>query len=252
MTCGAYVISKNRDPLIAIFHQYAGVHCGPTIYSSGQPKAFDNKVNNRSRRIDSAGQLIMTNDGFEFPLHICNSLAYQDVRPFTDAERDKHPHVVMTIEVDWDPSVLDKDFPVHGDEELLDAADHDNGTDFDAFDNYRKGTIIASTRLDQDPIFQETVLPDDILIAKVADDDSCIDTILGDDLLLDSHPATTAIASSDDTFKIVSPHLAQAELDQESVRKHFAWLPADIVRRTRDNTTQYARVPMGSMMQTHY
>ncbi len=89
VTCGASVISKNRGPVIAIFQQYAGIQRGPTIHSSGQLEALDNKVNDRSRKIESAGQLIITNDAFEFPRHIRNGLAYLDMRPFTDAERDK-------------------------------------------------------------------------------------------------------------------------------------------------------------------
>ena len=85
VTCGAYVVSKNRGPVIAIFHQYAGIQRGPTIHSSGQLEAFDNTVDDRSRKIDSEGQLIVTSDGYEFPLHIRNGLAYLDMRPFTDA-----------------------------------------------------------------------------------------------------------------------------------------------------------------------
>ena len=104
------MVSKNREPVIAIFHQHAGIQRGPTIHSSGQLEAFENKVNDRSRKIDAEGQLIVTSDGYEFPLHIRNGLAYLDMRPFTDAERDKHPHVIMTSDVDWDPSVLDNDF----------------------------------------------------------------------------------------------------------------------------------------------
>ncbi len=91
----------------------------------------------------------------------------------------------LTSDVDWDLSVLDQEFPLHGDEEFLDAAYYDNGTNFDAFGNYRKATIKASTCLDHHPILQETVLPDDILIAKVADDDPDVDTDLGDDFFLD-------------------------------------------------------------------
>ena len=253
VTCGAYVVSKNRGPVIAIFHQYAGIQRGPTIHSSGQLEAFENKVNDRSRKIDAEGQLIVTSDGYEFPLHIRNGLAYLDMRPFTDAERDKHPHVIMTSDVDWDPSVLDNDFPLQGDEEFLDASGYDNGTNFDAFGNYRKGTIIASTRIDTDPILQDTVLPDDVLIAKLADDDPGTYTAtFEDDIFLDAYQATEDIESYKDTFKIISPHLAKAEVDPEILRKHFAWLPADIVRRTLENTTQYARVPMGPVMQTHY
>ncbi len=45
------------------------------------------------------------------------------MRPFTDAERDKHLHVVMTSDVNLDPSVLDNDFALHGDKEFLEAAD---------------------------------------------------------------------------------------------------------------------------------
>ncbi len=157
VTCGAYVISKNCGPVIAIFHQYAGIQRGPTIHSPGQLEAFDNTVNNHSRKIDSAGQLIITNHGFEFPLHICNGLAYLDMLPFTDAKRDKHPHIVMTSDVDWNPSVLDNNFPLHSDKKYIDMADYNNGSNFDTFGNYCKSTIIASTPLDHRPILQETV-----------------------------------------------------------------------------------------------
>ncbi len=54
---------------------------------------------------------------------------------FADAERDKHPHVVMTSDDDWDPYILDHDFSLHGDEEFVDAANYNNGINFDAVDN---------------------------------------------------------------------------------------------------------------------
>ncbi len=119
-------------------------------------------------------------------LYIRYGLVYLDM-PFTDTERDKHPPVVMTNNFDWNLSVLDNNFPLHGDKEFLGSADYDNGTNFDAFGNYQKGTIIASTRLDHHPILPETIQPDDILIAKVAVDDLDINTVIGDDLLLDSY-----------------------------------------------------------------
>ncbi len=92
VTCGAYVVSKNRGPLIAIFNHYAGIQRGPTIHSSGQLETFEKQVNDRSRKIDAAGQIIITNGGYGFPLYIRNGLAYLDMRPFNDTERDKYHH----------------------------------------------------------------------------------------------------------------------------------------------------------------
>ncbi len=69
VTCGAYVISMNSGQVIAIFHQYAGIQRGPTIHYSGHLEAFDKGVNDCSRMIDSAGQLIKTYNGFEFSVY---------------------------------------------------------------------------------------------------------------------------------------------------------------------------------------
>ena len=72
VSCGAYTVSCNHGPVIVVFHQFAGVMRGPTIISSGQLESFHNQVNERSRRVDPHGQLIITNDGYEFPLHVRN------------------------------------------------------------------------------------------------------------------------------------------------------------------------------------
>ena len=82
VSCGAYTVSRNHGPVIVVFHQFAGVMRGPTIISSGQLESFHNQVNKRSRRVDPNGQLIITNDGYEFPLHVRNGLSYLDLRPF--------------------------------------------------------------------------------------------------------------------------------------------------------------------------
>ena len=83
-----------------------------------------NRVNDRSRKIDVNGQLLITTpDGYEFPLLVrSNGLAYLDLRPFRDKEWDMYPHVVMTSDVDWDPSTtIDGEFPLTGEEEFFDA-----------------------------------------------------------------------------------------------------------------------------------
>ena len=82
VTCGAYTLSQNHGPVIVVFHQFVGMQRGPTIISSAQLESYFNVVNDRSRRLDPTGQLITTNDGFEFPLHFRQGLPYLDMRPY--------------------------------------------------------------------------------------------------------------------------------------------------------------------------
>jgi hypothetical protein len=274
VTCGAYTVSRNSGPVILIFHQFAGMMRGPTIISSGQLEAHMNRVNDRSRKIDENGQLITTNDGFEFPLHIRNGLPYLDLRPYTDKEWDKYPHVVMTSDVDWDPSTIDGEFPLNGDEEFFDASAYDNGTNFDATGRYRLGTVVASARVTfDDPILSESILPDSLLIEQDFDrylsllddeDDAKLPAQTHEDppppaeppppITMDVSPQNNITVPDDPptVFKNISPHTAKAEQDPEVLRPFFAFLPADIVDRTLKSTTQYARVPMSDVMKRFY
>lgn len=272
VTCGAYTISRNHGPMILVFHQFAGMMRGPTIISSAQLEAFGNRVNDRSIRVDANGQRITTNDGFEFPLHIRQGLPYLDIRPYTDTEFDSLPHIVLTSDVDWDPSTMDGEFPTSSEEEFHDAGQYDNGTNFDVFGNYIKGTIIASARtLVNDPILQDTVLPDQLLVIQDFDHDPLEDeyphrdkeSALGvthstpgsGELTTETSaiPDSTIIDGAENrVFRNISPHVAVEEPDPEALRPFFAFLPAEIVKRTLRATTQYARVPMSDTMQRFY
>ena len=275
VTCGAYVLTNNYGPIIVIFHQFAGLSRGPTIISAAQVEAFGNRVNDCSVRVDVQGQRINTNDGFELPLHVRHGLPYLDMRPYTDKEFDSLPHVVLTSDIDWDPSssTMDHEFPTFSHdnpEQFFDATSYDNGTNFDVFGNYIKGTVIASAQLVQDdPILQDTVLPDHILVAQDFDHDreeednpkSWEDPIptnpIRDSGTLTTAPpanATNHTESGTETmpFRNISPHVAVDEPDPETLRPFFAFLPAEIVKRTLRATTQYARVPMSDTMQRFY
>ena len=274
VSCGAYSTCLRNGPVILVFHQFAGMMRGPTILSAAQLEAYGNQVHDRARTIDKSGQRIITNDGFEFPLHIRQGLPYIDMRPYTDTEWDTLPHVIMTSDVDWDPAILDGEFPLTGQEPFFDARNYNNGTNFDAVGSYRKGTIVASARtLYNDPILQTTVLPDELLVthefpSDVTDPavttdlprpdvpkavqtlaaDPDVDTILPDPPD-DITPDETAPAV---VFKNISPHVAPHEPDPETLRPFFAFLPTEIVRRTLQATTQYARVPMSDTTKRFY
>ncbi|MFM8622458.1 MAG: hypothetical protein ACKOB3_03670, partial [Holophagaceae bacterium] len=164
VSCGAYAVSKNHGPVILIFHQLAGVQKGPSILSAAQLESYYNKVNERSLLFDRNGQLIVTNDGFELPLNMRNGLAYLDMRPFTDLEWDTYPHVVMTSDVNWDPSTLDGEFPLSGDEHLGTTDAYDNESPFDPFGNYLHGTIVSSSHVLRDhPVLVEATFPTDVV-----------------------------------------------------------------------------------------
>ena len=190
VTCAVYTVSRNRGPVLAIFHQFAGIQKGPTILSAAQLEAHVNHVNDRSLRIDKQGQLITTNDGYEFPLHVRNGLPYLEIRRPTDREMadDTIPHVVMTSDTDWDPTILDGEFPLTGAEVHFNAQGYDNGTNFDAIGNYRKGTIVASARsLRDDPVLYHTVLPNDLLVTQDFDNSDDDDDVprMGKDVVDD-------------------------------------------------------------------
>jgi hypothetical protein len=75
-----------------------------------------------------------------FPLSIRDGLPYLGMRPYTDAEFDSLPHVILTSDVDWDPQILD--FDVDDDDEWYDAISDnvDHSELFDVFGDY-KGRI---------------------------------------------------------------------------------------------------------------
>ena len=52
-------------------------------------------------------QRIQTLDGYCIPIDIKSGLPYIKMQPYTDADWDSLPHVVLTGDSDWNPAVLD-------------------------------------------------------------------------------------------------------------------------------------------------
>ena len=87
-------------------NQHACCGKGKTIHSSGQLEYFSNLVDDKSVKVKGT-QCIITNDGFKIPISIKNGLPCIPLRPCTDAEWDTLPHIIVTSDLDWDPTVLD-------------------------------------------------------------------------------------------------------------------------------------------------
>ena len=143
VTAGA-VLSTQRGPAVIIMNQYAYTGYGKTIHSCGQMEIFGHEVNDKSIKVPGGHQRITTQDRFCIPLNIKAGLPYMTLRPFTIQEWDSLPHIVLTGDTNWDPTVLDNildhdnkwfgalpDFP-HGAHDSL----------FDLKGNYKYRTVI--------------------------------------------------------------------------------------------------------------
>ena len=87
-------------------HQYAYTGKGKSIHSCAQLESHKQTVHDKSMKVGGK-QRIETLDGYVIPLNIQSELPYLSIRPYTKKEWDDLPHVILTADVDWDPTVLD-------------------------------------------------------------------------------------------------------------------------------------------------
>ena len=265
------VVTTQRGPVIGVFHQYALYGKGPTIHSSGQLEAFKNVVDEKSVRIEGT-QSITTLDGYVLPLNVVQGLARLSIRPFTDTEWNDLPHVILTNDLDWDPSVLDY---AHDDVNWFDRIR--DGVDstplvsmFDHVGDLRMATLDVQhaylhARLD-DPFHPSPqdldALFDTNNIAHLMDQAvyleiyngtivpvDAADVELGDDLV---DPPGDIEDDDDDHNERILPikpsQLSRQTPDYGRLRPYFGWLSAELVKKTLQATTQFARLPAGTLL----
>jgi hypothetical protein len=218
ITAGAHLQSQ-RGPVIGIFHGYACMPNGRTIHSSNQLEHYKLTVDDRPMKVGGT-QCTTTPDGYAFPLNINDGLSYlQWCRTCTDEEFEKLPHVIMTSDVTWDPSILD--CTISNDDKwhntVLDLG-RSTSNPFDEFGRYkqRQGTPIP--------------LP-----------------VVGTPLRR-AHPCQTSDIHYMITSTILehvrksSPTVTPQEHDFTALRLFFLWVVApSLIAQTYKNTTQYAQ-----------
>ena len=239
ITAGGVVHTQHGD-VIAILHQYAWHGQGKTIHSSGQLESFHNDVNDKSIKVPGGFQRIRTLEGYIMPLNIRSGLPYLPMRPYTDDEWETLPHVIMTSDVDWDPSVLDHIFDSDDTiwfDALQNLEDDPTHNLFDEYGNYRYRRA-ALCDVHAPSLFYDI---DDII-------DSCAFHAHG------TSPGGPVVPSSHDFLSRLSfeHHITRAPPDYGSLRPFFGWLPTDIIKRTFNCTTQYACTPMSTILKKHY
>ena len=110
---GGVASTSSLGEFIAIIHLTAHYPTmGSSILSVGQLESFGVTVDDKSGCVRvGGGQYVKTVDWRIIPLSIRHGLPYLKLRPYTDHEWSTLPHVVLTADVDWDPSVLGFDHP---------------------------------------------------------------------------------------------------------------------------------------------
>ncbi len=68
---------------------------------------FKTKVNEKAPITGADPPFIETLEGFKIPIYIENGLPYIHMRPYRDCEKDTLPHVTITSDSTWDPTIAD-------------------------------------------------------------------------------------------------------------------------------------------------
>ena len=68
---------------------------------------YQNDVDDHSIKVNGGLQCILTLDGYVIPINIVGGFPYISMQPYTDDEWDHLPHVILTSDLDWDPTILD-------------------------------------------------------------------------------------------------------------------------------------------------
>ena len=135
----AGLIQTQRGPIIGIMHQYAIYGKGKSIHSSPQLEHYGIKVDDRSLKV-GGGQRITTLEGYVIPLQFRNGLAYFETSKPTDYDLEEYPHVILTSDTDWDPSILDNEIDLNEIQQSLTDLPSENvygDIRFDRKGNYR-------------------------------------------------------------------------------------------------------------------
>ena len=209
------VTNSKQGPILIILHQYVHVGKGKTIHSSIQLETFGNNMNDCSLMVSHSLQHIKTLDGHHIPLNIKAGLPYMTLRPFTDDEWDSLPHVVLTSDQTWDPTIADH--TISNDDIWYDThQDIDNNDSFDP--------PLHLSLFDDDSCYCNC---HPIHFTSVTDDN------IQHHLLPDSHFL----------YQVYNKELVTSDPDYISLIPNFGWIAdSSCIEKMFNNTTQYAKV----------
>ena len=243
------VVQTQLGPVIAVFHQYAIFGKGHSIFSPSQMEHYKLDVNDKSLAVTNGLQRIKTPEGYVIPLEYTNGLPRMDIRPFTSKEWDDLPHVIMTADQDWDPKVLDGS---HDRDRWHDAlSEMEERPTFDPFDEYGnyKYRVVQHAeflgRTTTDPL--EDTIDQCVYLAQAA-------TLFDQPYFFDAneHETNPEDNPAPPPIKSLPVQVETVEPAYDKLRPMFGWVSAERIKRTFQHTTQYARMPQGTLLKRMY
>ena len=219
------VVPTQRGEVIVILHQYAYMPTQKTIHSSTQLEHFKNAVDDRSTKVQGATQSITTVEGYVIPLRFRNGLPYMPIRPYSDQEWNDLPHIVLTSDEEWDPKVMDEDRDE--DEWLANQPENPTGFEFRPFNHVGDYIVNHGETLNNVlPLHRDWSLN----MSEWLDADE-----IGDYLKVQIHE----LWPKPKRYRKFTPY--------------FLFSNPDVIRKTFENTTQFARsgIIQGRITDTH-
>ena len=228
-TCAGLVESVT-GPIIIIMHQYAHHGEGNTVHSVNQMLDFGVEVDPVPKRFGGK-QRIRTSSGHVIPLNIRNGLAYMDMSRPTEKDMDDLEHVFLTSDVTWNPDLIDDEYLI----EDVQTSELDLVPDYGAdtvndYGELLKRSSASSTRTKTNVVTEDHMDFTDYV-------DACINSVR----LVHSY--------------VRSVHEVQVErrqMDFNRLKPNFGWLPVERIKKTLENTTQYARADTRIPMRKHF
>ena len=264
-------VLSHRGNIICEWNNYADGRTGRTIHACGQMEAFGNIVYDRSLNVKNGNQCIVTQEGYIIPLDIVNGLPILRMEIPTQEEIDTLPRVVMTSPDKWDPKVLDNIITDQDDwmsklPTNIQDTEINRDSPFDEIGEYKhreptnRRLVIplnepAGPQVDpQDenepdievnlarrsiPVSRDQVHRDYLEACDLNARYVCLEV---DAVGVDTHDEPTSDEPEEDTTptKSVPREVKTKPPDFESLRPYFLMVPAEKVKKTLENTTQYA------------
>jgi Reverse transcriptase (RNA-dependent DNA polymerase) len=191
----------NKGHAIFILNQYAYLGHGKTIHSSAQMEAFKIIVDDKSRTLGGT-QRLTTPDGYLIPLDFIGGLAYIKLRPPSDKELEELPHIILTSDVDWDPTCIDNTTDISSENWYTekDVKENYGHHPFNKVGEYKGGIVMELM----------SYAPNDFIVHRLQ-------------------------------WEVNEHNSRQSKPDYVKLQPYFGWCSPEIISKTFDNTTQYIR-----------
>ena len=257
-SCGG-VGMTNHGEVIFVFHQYAYLGKGHSIHSAGQIEAFGHDLCDKSYKVGGKQRLVISQGNLDYtvPFSVERGLVRMTLRPYTDAEWDTLPHIIVTSDKEWDPTILDHEWP-NGTFPPSEAPTQKHFripfTPLGEYaDRYSAAMINGQSQVpDRSPTDPIDRTIEDCVLASL-DDKPRTTPSWTVNLTRLSRTAFTALVTITAFLVVAFRNQTVQKPDYAKLRPSFGWVSPDIIEKTFDRTTQYARIPGNTtILHRHY